>query len=163
MLWRRQVGRKRTGSNRLGSLRDVGRRNWKQDNGLKPWVPKRQARETLRGKGQRTQERTTAQGLHCFALLVPANTGQRAITAFLCAPSPCSPECKQHFVLWSGRFWNRVAYSKWPTPSFPEKLSLRRFVCAFYKMDSISCLRSTFLHRQYNGPGFRTGGGGEGK
>lgn len=30
-------------------------------------------------------------------------------------------------------------------------------------MDGISGLRSTFLHTQYNGPGFRTVGGGEGK
>lgn len=30
-------------------------------------------------------------------------------------------------------------------------------------MDGISGLRSTFLHTQYNGPGFRTGGRGEGK
>lgn len=30
-------------------------------------------------------------------------------------------------------------------------------------MDGISCLRSTFLHTQYSGPGFRTDGGGEGE
>lgn len=119
--------------NRSWKLKEWG--DWKQYNGLKPWVPKRQARETLRGKDQRAQERTAAQGLQCFALLVPANTRQRAITAFLCAPKPCSPERKQHFVLWSGHFWNRDAYSKWPTPSFPEKLLLKRLVCAFYKMD----------------------------
>lgn len=150
----------------LGSLRDGGGEGTEN---IVQWPKtmssKRQARETLRGKDQRAQERTTAQGLHCFALLVPAptSTGHRAITAFLCASRPCSPESKQHFVLWSGRFWNRVTYSKWPTPSFPEKLLLTRFVCAFYKMDGISCLQSTFLHTQYNGPGFRTGGGGEGK